>query len=485
MYLTLNISAKEIRLVAANRKGVKHWSSKALMPGWIKNGYILEPGLVGATIESLFKSAKIARTDVTVCITGLPFTYRIAKLPHMKRGLLKDSIRHLMSKETSMSTEQMSLSWAAINENDDEVTYFVLGVDQQVVNVVAETMQKARIKHWTMDLKSLALARAASLDKAIVISAELDCYDIVLISDGIVSTIHTVSAEASNDNAEHARQITVETSKAMAYDAKLNGQGRFGQDTPVLITGEISSDNNLRELIQTELGYQVKPLTPLLANQSDLPVHLYAVNIGLALKYIGDLMFMPEDAPYYDIDLDILSGRYTKSQVRLTAVSLVSAVILAAAIGVAAPALMANAEYNAEIITIRNELNMVNQQLQEAQLADESTMLMESNASAILAQVDKMKKGRQALLGNQGALAINLDKVIDALPENGYFTSLSLAPERITVRGQAGNAFQVVDYTKAVEQKGLPPNIRIAEIGEPSAEESDYNSVSFEVVITK
>jgi len=485
VYLTLNISAKEIRLVAANRKGVQHWSSKALMPGWIKNGYILEPELVGATIESLFKSAKIARTDVIVCITGLPFTYRIAKLPHMKKGLMKDSIRHLMSKETSMPTEQMSLSWAAINENDDEVTYFVLGVDQQVVNVVAETMQKARIKHWTMDLKSLALARAASLDKAIVISAEPDYYDIVLISDGTVSTIHTVSAEASNNNAEHARQIAIETSKAMAYDTKLHGQSRFGQDTPVLITGEISSDNTLRELIQAELGYQVKPLTPLLADQHDLPVHLYSVNIGLALKYINDLMFTPEDAPYYDIDLDILSGRYTRSQIRLSAVSLVSAVILAAAVGVAAPALMANAEYNAEIITIRHELSMVNQQLQEAQFADESTMLMESNANAILAQVDKMKKGRQALLGNQGALAVNLDKVIDALPENGYFTSLSLAPERITVRGQAGNAFQVVDYTKTVEQKGLPPNIRIAEIGEPSADESEYNSVSFEVVITR
>ena len=485
MYLTLNISAKEIRLVAANRKGIQHWSSKALMPGWINNGYIQEPELVGATIESLFKSAKIARTHVTVCITGLPFTYRIAKLPHIKKGLLKDSIRHLMSKETSMPTKQMSLSWATIDENDDEVTYFVLGVDQQIVNVVAETMQKARIKHWTMDLKSLALARAASLDKAIVISAEPDCYDIVLINDGTVSTIHTVSAEASYSNAEHARQIVIETSKAMAYDAKLHGQSVFGQDTPVLITGEISSDKNLRELIQTELGYQVKPLTPLLVDQHDLPVHLYSVNIGLALKHINDLMFTPEDAPYYDIDVDILSGRYTKSRIRLSAVSLVSAVILATAIGVAAPVLMANAEYNAGITTIGNELGMVNQQLQEAQLADENTRQMESDASAILAQVDSLKKGRQALLGNQGAVAVNLDKVIDALPENGYFTSLNLAPGRITVRGQAGNAFQVVDYTKTVEQKGLPPDIRIAEIGEPSAEGSDNTSVSFEVVITK
>ena len=64
MYSTLNISAKEIRLLIANKDGVQYWSRMEIPSGWVKDGHILEPKGIGAIISSLFKSAKMSGTEV-------------------------------------------------------------------------------------------------------------------------------------------------------------------------------------------------------------------------------------------------------------------------------------------------------------------------------------------------------------------------------------------------------------------------------------
>lgn len=487
MYLTLNISSKEVRLLAATKKQVQYWSSKELLSGWIKGGNILDPTAVGATIKSLFESAKISPSDVVICVTGLPFTYRILKLPPIKQSLLRDSIKHFMSKEMSMPTEQMCLSWAVIDENDDEITFFVLGVDQQIVDAVAQTMREAKIRHWTMDLKSLALARAASQYNAIVVSVESDCYDIVLLDNGNVSTMHTVSREeVGYDNIEHTKQLVVEISKAIAYDSKKHGRRLSSQDTPLLITGELSGDENLRDSIQLELGYPVEPLTPQLALQPELPVHLYSTNIGLALKHTNNFKLVPQDTnPYNDLDLDILSGRYARPQKRLSAKSLLYPAALTIVIGLVMPIYWANVEHDVESLRLQNELTIVNQQLQTAKLIDEKAREIESKTNEVYGQLANLEKDRQALLGNQGEFAVNLGKVINALPSQGYFTNLNISPELITVEGHADNAFQVVDYTSILDQGGLSSDIRIEEIGEPSGDEDMGNSVTFKVIATR
>ena len=483
MYSTLNISSKEVRLLALNKKGVQYWSSKELLSGWVKDGHIMEPKGVGATIESLFKSAKIAPRDVVICVTGLPFTYRIVKLPPIKQSVVKESIKHFMSKETSMPTEQMCLSWATITESDDEVTYFVLGVDQKIVDAVAETMKEAKIKRWTMDLKSLALARAASPSNAIVVSAESDCYDIVLIDNGNISTIHTVSKEESeHENIEHARQLVAEISKAIAYDAKKHGRSLFGQDTFLLLTGEMSCDSNFRDLVQTEIEYPIKSLTPPLALPPDFPVHLYSTNIGLGLKYSDISKLARQNTEQYkDIDLDILSGRYAKSPKGLSALYWVSPIFLITIIGLVIPVHWANIERDMESLRLQNELSIVTERLQQARLSDEMARQIEIKISSANGQLENLKKGYKTLFGKQGEFTIELGKIINALPDGSFFTHIALSSEGITVKGNAGNAFKVVDYTENLEQEGLSSDIRISQIGEGS----DNSSATFDVIITR
>jgi len=482
-YATLNITAREIRLLSAGRKGVQYWSSEELPSGWLKDGHVLEPEGVGAAIKSLFESAGISRSNVIICVTGLPFIHRTVKLPPMKQSLVRDSIHHFMSKEISIPTEQMCLSWATIDENDGEVTYLVLGIDQEIADAIARTMKEARIRRWTIDLKSLALARAASLADALIVSMESDCYDIVLVHDGNVSTMHTVSLEdGALSPVEHAEQLVVEISKAVTYDARKHGGHPLGQYTPLLLTGEISCDDGIRDLIQMELGYPTEPLTPPLTLQRSLPVHLYSTNMGLALKYTSDLEIVPQEGnSYSDIDLDILSGRYARPRKRLPYISLLVPLVLAITIGFVPPIQQAGIDHDTENLRLQNELSMVNRQLQAVRLSEEKAGQIQGEIDYVFRQLEAAQKGRQALFGNQGGFGDDLIKVINALPLESCFTSIKLLPEQILVTGHADNALQVIDFTTNLKQSGFSSSIRTSAIGETS----DMDGVTFQVTIDR
>ncbi|MFC1902132.1 pilus assembly protein PilM [Chloroflexota bacterium] len=491
MYVTLNISSKEVRLLSINKQGIKHWSRKEIPSGWIKDGHISEPKGVGAIIVSLLESAKITKGKFVVCISGLPYTYRMAKFPRIKQSVLKESIRHFMAKEISMPIEQMCLSWAVMDESDDEVKLLILGIDQNLIDAIAATMREAKIKYWILDLKSLALARAASVDDAVLISAESDCYDIVIIDNGSITTMHTVYIEEEHRiDVEHAKQILIETSKAITYDTKKRGY-LPQKNVPVLLTGELSYDKDFRELMQTEFGYTVKLLTPPLTLESDFPIHLYSTNIGLALtREVDNFEIVPQKASvYHYVNLDIMAGTHASRPKRISAVSLAFPIVLSLVICFVFPIYGARVERGMESFRLQNELILVNQELQQAMLNEEKAREIEIKTDETYAQVETLRKGYQALFGNQGEFAFNLRKVVNALPPQSYFTNVNCSPQGITVIGHADNAFQALDYTNNLEREELFTDIRIQQIGNASGDNvtdniTNNNAVTFNIIIS-
>ena len=69
MYVTLNISATNIRLLSVKGRQVKKWASTLLEPELVKDGRILQPKAVGAAIDSLFKANKVPKERVIATLT--------------------------------------------------------------------------------------------------------------------------------------------------------------------------------------------------------------------------------------------------------------------------------------------------------------------------------------------------------------------------------------------------------------------------------
>jgi Tfp pilus assembly PilM family ATPase len=470
-YVTLNINAGDIRAFSMRGGRVKKWGSTPLAPGLVRDGLILQPSAVAEAIHLLFETMGIPKKRVIVSVTGLSFTYRILSLPQMDSEFLDEAIQRAAKREMPLPVEELYLSWQVIGHRDSENDFFVLGVPRNLVTAVVETLTGAGIKPYIMDLKPLALARAPAKNDAIVVSMEPECFDIVLSVNGNTEVMHAVTPKSEGATMrDHVRQLTDELSRTVKYYNSNHSDNPLSVDTPLLLTGQLTADSATSELIQAEMEYPVKPLVPPLHFQPELPVALYAANMGLALRKTR------ATNGFHDTQLNILAGTYRAKHVRISLRNLIPYLVLAVVAGLLLPFFQFKNDAVAETARLESELNTATHQLNLAELAYHRAVAGEAEAEAAISEVDvvlqALRQEHLAILAGAGDFAGNLKLVTDVLPHLASFTSLEMDKDRIIVEGLVDNPFTVLRYARALEAEAFTET-RIAEIDEVFDTEGD------------
>ncbi len=490
MSVTLSISATSIRLLSVKAGRVKKWGNAPLAPGLVRDGLILQPKAVGAAIDALFKSTKVAKKRVITSLTGLSFTYRILSLPRMKPALLEEAILRGARKEIPLPLEELYLSWQAIGSRPDELDFFVLGVPRNLVDAVVQTLAEAGVKPRIMDLKPLALARAANRGDALIVALEPDCFDIILVANGIPTIMHTISPRGEGASIEdNVRRLTDELSKAVKFYNSSHPENPLSPSTPLLLTGELSADATTSQLIQEEIEYPVEALIPPFKLPPNLPVALYATNMGLALK--GGLRKTTSKGDvtrFRDINLSILSGKYRARAHPVPWRRILLSLVLVIAISLLFPMYQVRSQAGAETMSLQTELNMVSQELHQARLASNEAKQIEDTLNEIATNVETLIQEHQDILSQSGDFANNLKLVTNAVPSEAYFTSIEIDTDQITVEGEADSSFTAISYAMALEAQGRFSEVRIVEIDKSTAAKTtaaESTGVSFIIVISK
>jgi len=485
MYVTLYITATSIKLLSVKGGRVDKWGSTSLAPGLVRDGLILQPKAVGVAIDALFKSMKVPKKRVITSLTALPFAYRILHLPWMKPALLEEAIQRGVRKEISLPLEELYLSWQAIGSRHDELDFFVLGVPQNLINAMVETLDGAGIKAHLADLKPLALARAANRGDAIIVSLEPDCFDIVLVADGIPVIMHTVTPRGEGASPEDNVRLAInELSKTVAFYNSSHPQNPISLTTPLLLTGELSADATISQLVHDGVHYPIEPLVPPLEFPSELPVGLYATNMGLALKKVS----RKTATLFRDINLNILSGKYRAGARPILRRSILLSLALLIAIGLLYPLYQVRGQAIAETMRLQNGLSEVSQELRQVRLALNQVKQMEEAINKVEASLKMLKEEHRYILNKGGGFANYLELVTNVIPSEAHFTSIEIGAGQITVEGRADDAFTVVNYAMALAAQGAFSEIRIVEIDEVNTAEIEATEtavISFTIVITR
>ncbi len=374
MYATLNISNRSLKVLSLSGRQVKKWGSLALANGLVRDGLILQPQAVGEAIAAAFKSAGIPKERVITSLGGLAFTYRFIDLPRMRPALLDEAIRRAAKKEISLSLDELYLSWQALPGRDEEQTYFVLGVPRRFVDALAETLKIAGIVPYLMDLQSLALARAANRQDAIVVNMEPDGFDIVIIAGGVLAVIHTVSPRGEGATLEdNIKRLADELTKTAAFYQSRHPENVSVPAMPLLLTGDLTSGTPAGGLLQSEVKYAIEPLSPRVGSPPELPVPSYTTNIGLALKKVSPKAAAGEEAArFHDININIFSDKYRKIPKKpLPARYLILGALLAMAIVLLFPLYQSLNRANAENDRLQTEFSNVSRELNFATVASE------------------------------------------------------------------------------------------------------------------
>jgi hypothetical protein len=495
MRTALVISNSHLKVLAVQGRQVKKWGSLELKAGLVRDGLILQPPAVAAAIDELFKSTGVRREKIAVSLAGLSFTYRLLDLPRLKPARLEEAIMRAARKEMSLPLEELYLAWQPVPGRGEEQSFFVLGVSRHLVDAVVQTLKIAGIEPDTMELHPLALARAANRRDAIVVSLDPDSFDIVFIADGVPGVIHTIGPRGEGATLEdNIRRLADELTKTAAFYQSSHPESRLTPVTPLLLTGDLASEA-AGGLLQAEVEYPVEPLNPPAAFPPALPLASYAVSTGLALNDTSHRNAGRTREGFYDLNINLLSGKYRKSRARpLPASKIWWAVFLAAAIILLFPLYRADNKLKTENTGLEDELHRVSRELNLAGLISEEAAGTEKTLRETLDITEAMKTANRNILGDRGSYSRILESVTTVQPPATHFTSLEIGPGRITVRGKTESVFTAVAY--ALSLKAVPfREVRISGLDEVPSEANAPDGalvppagsqiITFEIVITR
>ena len=491
-YVTLNIGYTSVRLLSVKGNQVKKWGSASLPPGLVKDGLILKPKVVGAVISALFKSTEIPKTRVITSLTGLPFIHRILSLPQTEANAPQEALQRAAKKEMPLPLEELYLCEQAIDSGQDELDFFVLGVPRHPIDALVQTLEEARVQPYRVDLNPLALARVANREDAIIVALEPDCFDIVLVADGLPAIMHTITPRRERATLEdNIRRLVDELAKAVEFYNSNHPQNPLSPDTPLLLTGELLVDTAASEIISAETEYPVELLTSPLELPHDLPAPLFATNIGLALKKLSLKSVTKGKASlFHDINLDILSGKYGVRTRWIRWPHIFLSLAIVAGLGLLLPLDQLRSQADAETNRLQTELTSISQQLNQTLVSVDEAAQIEDTIDEIIADVETIKKEHQSILSRGSDSANNLKLVTDALPPEVDFTFLETGTVQVIIEGEADSSFKVVSYVMALEALGKYSEVRIDWINESKhtgnlTAEMDSSKVSFGIVVSK
>lgn len=497
MYTALNISNRNIKIVSLNGRKVTAWATKDLDAGLVRDGIILQPQAVSKAIDELFTSSGIRRTNIVASIAGLPFTYRIINLPKIKSSLVEEAVWRTAKKEISMPLDELYLSWQAVPSKGEEQRYFVLGVPRNPIDTLKQTLDTANIETYSIELRPLALARAANRSDAILINMEPDCFDIVLLANGLPAVIHTITPRSEGTTLEdNVRRLVDELSKIVAFNQGNNSDIQLSSSTPLLITGESTADAAASKLLQSEIEYPLEPLLPPVEFPGDFPIATYTASIGLALKKIAAKpSSRGEGEVFYDINLDILADRYLQPKAKPIAykkILLYGFIVLAVAIIL--PLYLARNQIAADISTLNDNYTRVSRLLHLANLAYANTQVAEASINETMATITMLNAANESILSPRGIFNTELQKITGVLPANTYFTSIEMYNDSVVIKGETDNVFTVTSYATALEAEGIYSEVRIVQLDDtlvalPTSDNNTtpltINIIVFEIICTK
>jgi Tfp pilus assembly protein PilN len=469
MYVALNISSHDIKILSMKGRRVTTWATAELADGLVRDGLILQPQAVGEAINRLFKSTGIPKNNVIISIAGLSFTYRFITLPRMKSGLITEAILRAAKKEISLPLDELYVSWQSMPNKGEEQEYFVIGVPRNTVDAAVQSLKIAGVEPYLMDVRPLALARAANRSDAIVVNMEPDCFDIVFITQGLPTVIHTISPRGEGANLEdNIQRLADELTKTAAFyqsnhpDINLNG------NLPLLLTGEMAADTATSQMLQSEVEYEIEPLIPPIEFPDKLPLTQYTTSIGLAAKRTA---IKPSgrggESRFFDINVNVLEGKFRKPKAKPIAKKyLVMTVLLLAVIGCLFPLYQANSQLAEENSALENELNIINREINLAALINEEATITQETISETQTAADTLEAANIGLFGARGVFNTRLQQITLDMPLNTSFTSVEMQKDVITITGETTDIFSVIEYATNLEAEGIFTQVRIAELDE-------------------
>jgi Tfp pilus assembly PilM family ATPase len=474
--VSIDISDSNIRVMSVENEKVAKWTVQPLAEGLVKGGTIADPQAVGVAIDSLFTSLGLRRDQVTCTLTGLPFIYRTISMPDVKQGIPAESIEREARRELAVSEEDMYLFWQAteLHQESNERDYFILAIPKTQLNALTFTLTIAKIKSPVLDLKPLAVARAASMRDAILISLEKNYIDIIMLTSGLVRVIHSISPDTKPDNVVGIVSDIVDAiSKAVKYFNRDYAQSALPVETPIILAGEFSTNPEILKSVKNVTGHPVEVLKPDLILPEDIPAGVYASNTGLIIKN-----FPPKKvkSSYLDINVNLVPVLRKKRalQVNWSYTFLITVAALTTFLVYKSYDMKTTVQEN--IASLQQSATQISDQLKSNQSINKEALAdkqVKTDQYAVLEnQIITLKQASLMIANQQIDYASMVTDLISTLPVQADYSNIAVHQEEIEFSGTIADPMDALLITDALEKIKYVAEARVVSLDQGDMSET-------------
>ncbi len=281
LVVTLSIEGNTLRVMGCRSRKVEFWLSVGFDSELVQDGFVVDPPRMGQAIADAFRRRNLPTDNVVCAFPGYGAAVRSFYIPRIAGHLdavVPREARRLMGMGPAM--DSMHLAWQRLGTLGNQERIFAAAIPRRPLEAMAQALQFAGIPPSVFELKPLALARAVNQADAIVLNAECNSIDVVVVRDGVPQAIRSVYTQEMTSE-ELLASLMAEASSAVEQARK---EASLPPDTRLYLTGDLVGREGLAYLVESWLGQPPSTLTPPLQMPREFPVSRFAVNVGLALR---------------------------------------------------------------------------------------------------------------------------------------------------------------------------------------------------------
>lgn len=313
----LELDSQEIRAVeirGTQKNPVLISAGKVRLPeGVVKEGRLVNPALLGTSLERLFRENSFKSRDVVFGVNNQDVIVRFASFPKVPEDKIGGMIRFQAQDYIPVLLEELELDYIVVNEKKtaegEFINVILVGAKKKMLYDFIEAFNQAKISLKEIDSAMLAVGRASlpgSNDGAFaLVSFNYDIANILIFKDGVLGMARSVLISQFLDpNTSMAGGIDPDDKIEKISDVLLNEikasvsyymmQSKQAIDK-ILVLGVNSSQKKIADKLRekTELNIIMPdPYHHLEKKSKDRSINIntsdYTAAISLAIKGLGE-----------------------------------------------------------------------------------------------------------------------------------------------------------------------------------------------------
>jgi hypothetical protein len=205
----------------------------AAPPGSFEGGRVLDEAALGQALRQLIARTEITTSRALIAASDAIASFRVFTFPTSATASEIDSA---VRNQVNLGSDRMALRHQEVLAGRGDRTVFATVWDRRQVEVIASAVRLGGLEPAAVDLKSLCIARALTVDSCLLLDLSAETAEVVLIDDRVPRVWHPFKVESGGDI---ALAIANAMRPVLGLHERSAGAGSgFGPESPILVRSD-------------------------------------------------------------------------------------------------------------------------------------------------------------------------------------------------------------------------------------------------------